>query len=399
MKAAANTAAPVSMDRAPMDRTSWKELFFNLIDDAGPALDNAVTGEEEAGRLSAATLAFLRDQDFLKLKLPAELGGAEADNALQFEVYERIAYHNVAASWCAFIYTDLIALFGSSLGQQGLDAMFADGLPLVCGGGGRLIGDVVPVDGGYMVSGKFAYGSGLPGSDWTAVMAMDKTLADAPVLMCAIPSGKVQSLENWDVFGLRATASSDFTVTETFVPEALTIELGTPPLRGGPQFTLGTTGLISHTIPGVALGVTRRVLDDLASLAKDKQRGYTSRLTIGDRPAFQAFMARADLRVKSARALMIENGLRLSAQAATGQGTLEVEAEARAAGTYATELAVEVITEALRWAGGEAIRRGTRFESALRDINVASTHYCLNNTSLESHGQYLLGHADVAVEA
>ena len=98
-------------------------------------------------------------------------------------------------------------------------------------------------------------------------------------------------------------------------------------------------------------------------------------------------------------ARVLENGLRLSAQAATGQGTLEVEAEARAAGTYATELAVEVITEALRWAGGEAIRRGTRFESALRDINVASTHYCLNNTSLESHGQYLLGHADVAVEA
>jgi alkylation response protein AidB-like acyl-CoA dehydrogenase len=76
-----------------------------------------------------------------------------------------------------------------------------------------------------------------------------------------------------------------------------------------------------------------------------------------------------------------------------------VEAEVRAAGTYVTEQAVEVVSEIVRWAGGEAVRRGSRFERALRDIHVASTHYCINNTSPESHGQHVLGVKDVLTEA
>ena len=392
-------AATKISPRTQPDRDGWRDMLLALVDAAAPALEAAAAGEEAAGRLSAQTLAFLRSPDLLRLKLPAELGGAEGDNALQFEIYEAIAYSNAAASWCAFIYTDIIALLTSMLPQDGLDTLLADGLPLVCGGGGRLIGDARPVESGYRVSGRFAYGSGLPGSDWTAVMAMDKSTEGAPMLMCTVPTSAVDSLDNWDAFGMAATASGDFSVDDVFVPESMAIVLGAPPLRGGPQFTLGTPGLIGHTVPAVALGVARRVLDDLAAMAKGKQRGYTTRMTIGDRPAFQAFLGKADMRVRSARAMMIDNGLRLSEQAATGEGTLEIEAEVRAAGTYSTEVAVEVITEALRWAGGEAIRKGSRFERALRDINVASTHYCIANTSYESHGQYLMGREDVAIEA
>lgn len=56
-----------------------------------------------------------------------------------------------------------------------------------------------------------------------------------------------------------------------------------------------------------------------------------------------------------------------------------------------TELSSHIASDIFRWAGGEAVHAGSRFERALRDIHAASTHYCINNTSLESHGQYLLG--------
>ena len=64
-----------------------------------------------------------------------------------------------------------------------------------------------------------------------------------------------------------------------------------------------------------------------------------------------------------------------------------------------TEQVAELTSEIIRWAGGDAIRRGSIFERALRDVHVASTHYCINNTAFESHGQYLLGMADVPVDA
>ena len=379
-------------------RAEWRERLFELIDRAGPMLDVEGPKCDAARRLSGPVLDFLREPDLLRLKLPQELGGAEADNALQFEIYERIAYHNAAASWCAIIYTDMIALATSTMTDAGIQALLDKGLPLICGGGGRLIGKVEPQAGGYRLNGKWTYGSGLEGSDWTAVMAMNPNDPTA-AMMCLLPTAHVRSLDNWDAMGLNGTGSTEFVIEDVFVPADMAFAMGTLPVRGGPSFRLGVSGLIGHTVPAVAIAVARHALDDLVAVAREKQRGYMTRQTIGSRPAFQAFVGKADLQLKAARALMIENGLQLTALAEAGGNSLALEAEVRAAGTWVTELSAHIASDIFRWAGGEAVHAGSRFERALRDIHVASTHYCINNTSLESHGQYLLGMEGVAVEA
>lgn len=380
------------------NRAEWRERLFELIDRAGPMLDAEAVKCDAARRLTAPVLDFLREPDLLRLKLPYELGGAEADNALQFEIYERIAYYNAAASWCAIIYTDMMALATSTMSDAGVAVLLDKGLPLICGGGGRLIGKVEPREGGFQLSGKWAYGSGLEGSDWTAVMAMNPDDPTAAV-MCLVPTANVRSLDNWDAMGLNGTGSTEFVIEDLFVPAEMAFAMGTPPVRGGPNFRLGVSGLIGHTLPGVAVAVARHALDDLVEVARNKQRGYMTRQTIGNRPAFQAFIGTADLQLKAARAMMIANGLQLTALAEAGGNTTALEAEVRAAGTWVTELSAHIASDIFRWAGGEAVKAGSRFERALRDIHVASTHYCINNTSLESHGQYLLGMEGIAIEA
>jgi len=379
-------------------REEWRAHLLALIDEAAPMLEREAPLADQQRRLTDPVITFLRDQDLLKLKLPAVLDGAESDNALQFEIYEKIAYHHAAAAWCCFIYTDIIALVSSMLPDAGLETLFANGLPLICGGGGRVLGTLAGAEGGYRVDGRFAYGSGLSGSDWIAVMAADPASPTAP-MMCAVPTAAAQSLDNWNVLGLQGTGSADFTIDNAFVPEILAFQIGSKPLRGGPNLRLGVAGLIGHTVPAVALGVARRALDDLINFAREKRRGYLVRQTIGGRQAFQAFIATADLRLKAARALMLENGLQLAKVAASGTDTAPIEAEIRAAGTWVTEQALQISSDIIRWAGGEAIRQGSRFERALRDIQVASTHYCVSNTSLESQGQHLMGIADIPAES
>ena len=379
-------------------RAEWRARFFELIDEAAPMLEAEALKCDTARRLTAPVIEFLRQPDIMRLKLPYELGGAEADNALQFEFYERLAYHNAAASWCAVIYTDMLALVASIIGDAGLETVLAQGLPLVCGGGGRLIGTLASAPGGYRLSGKWSYGSGLEGSDWTGVMAIDPADPQT-VVMCLVPSSQVRSLDNWDAMGLSGTGSTDFVIEDHFVPAALTFVMGTSPSRGGPNFKLGVAGLIGHTTPAIATAAARHALDDLIELARNKQRGYMSRQTIGSRAAFQAFIATADLRLQAGKALMMENGLRLFEVASSTGDTVEVEAEVRAAATWVTEQAALIASDIFRWAGGAAVPSGNRYERALRDIHVASTHYSLNNTSLESHGQYLLGMEGIAIEA
>src|SRR4051794_32361024 len=91
-------------------RSEWRTLFLEEIAAAANILEKDAIEADAQRRLPAASLEFLRNSSLRYLKYPAVLGGAEADNALQFEIYEQLAYHNSAAAWCMFIYTDLIGL-------------------------------------------------------------------------------------------------------------------------------------------------------------------------------------------------------------------------------------------------------------------------------------------------
>ena len=74
-------------------------------------------------------------------------------------------------------------------------------------------------------------------------------------------------IDNWDVLGLRATGSIDYTTDSLLVPEAYTYHATTEtPLRGGILYTMGiiNLGMICHS--AWALGVGRRMLDELRKL-------------------------------------------------------------------------------------------------------------------------------------
>jgi hypothetical protein len=45
----------------------------------------------------------------------------------------------------------------------------------------------------------------------------------------------------------------------------------------------------------------------------------------------------------------------------------------------------------VRFAGGSALRQGTVFEQAVRDLTVAANHLLVNESAYENHAQFLLG--------
>ncbi len=66
-------------------------------------------------------MAALRDAGLLRLKVPAVLGGDEAEPDLQFDVFERVALTNASAAWCLFIYADSVGLVCSHLPDAGVE--------------------------------------------------------------------------------------------------------------------------------------------------------------------------------------------------------------------------------------------------------------------------------------
>jgi alkylation response protein AidB-like acyl-CoA dehydrogenase len=113
---------------------------------------------------------------------------------------------------------------------------------------------------------------------------------------------------------------------------------------------------------------------------------------LASRATFQNFLGEADQRLKAARALMIADGVELMKQAEHRTTNLRaVEAGTRAAGAFAVRTASDVLADTVRFAGGSALRQGSVFEQAVRDLTVAASHLLVNESAYENHAQFLLG--------
>ncbi len=372
-----------------------RQDLFARIDAIAPVLADDIALGEELRRLPDTTVSALRDAGLLRLKVPAVLGGDEADPDLQFEVFERVALTNASAGWCLFIYADSVGMVCARLPDAGLERLLDTGaVPVVCGGGGLRPGMLQPVPGGYRLTGRFRYGSGMDAAAWVLLQGFvtDADGAAPKVRVCVVPRDAIEVEDTWHVLGMRATGSNDFAVNDVFVPEEMTYPPAIPPRRGGRMYRTGIVGYLGYPVPAVTLAIARRALDELTRLAPNLTRGYTRPQVLASRATFQSFLGAADQRLKAARALMMADGINLMNLAEQGVTDLRgVEAGTRAAGAFAVRTASDVLADTVRFAGGSALRQGTVFERAVRDLTVAASHLLVNESAYENHAQFLLG--------
>ena len=157
--------------------------------------------------------------------------------------------------------------------------MFADG-PAITAGQFSPKGPCVAVDGGYQVSGRYAFGSGSGHANWIGGGTIEMEngaprFVDGKPLIRAffVPRSEVEFLGDWDVMGLVGTGSYDYAISERVVPEGFTFLITDPhPHRGGTLYGLGVLGMTSIGHSGFALGVSRRAVDEVVELSATKQR-------------------------------------------------------------------------------------------------------------------------------
>src|SRR3546814_15156000 len=82
-------------------------------------------------------------------------------------------------------------------------------------------GTAIPVEGGYRVTGKWHYASGIRHADWgqwgIKIVHADGTVV--PGNFCYIPAAELTLEDSWYVTGLRGAGSDTSVVEGVFVPE------------------------------------------------------------------------------------------------------------------------------------------------------------------------------------
>ena len=389
----------------PSDREAKRRVLLDAVESVREVVVATADESEARGDLAPAAVRAIEDAKLWAMKLPAELGGAEADPVTQFEVIERMAYYDSSAGWATMIGATSIGWMGAFLPDAAVAQIFANGrIPRAAGGGAVPTGTVTRIEGGYLLTGTFGFVSGIPHSEWVLTSAVVPHEGEPPpglppeVRFFVSRTTDVKILDDWHVAGLKGSGSNSYATDNLFVPAAFTFnrldQQQGRPQRGGPIFRMGMPGFVMNEHAAFIIGCARRSLDLIIEYARTKRRGFAQTI-VADRQVFQRAVGEADFRLRAAR-LMCLDVFEGAWQCVSGGGQPDfaLTTEMRAAATYATEVAVDVTTMALRYAGGSAISDKNLLQRYWRDANAAAQHQGVSDSSYETHGQVLLGLVD-----
>lgn len=387
-----SSSVPVEVADVTEDEDALRTSLLAKVRSIESTLAEAGPSSEVGRTLAPAAVAALRESGLIAMKSPRVFGGAEAHPTVQMDVIEAVTRIDPAAGWSLLIAAGIGARVLSTVPDAVAQEMLGGGSFPYFAGSLKPGGSARPVDGGFEVSGRWSWASGIGHADFVAVPVFRE---DRQGLIWAIvPFADVTPHDNWFPLGLKGTGSADFSLERVFVPERFVPRTATA-VRGGALYRLGY-GSAAHEHGVFACALARSALDAALETAAEKRRGYGPQQGIRDREVLQAAVGEAEMRIAASRLLMSDVAGRLFDSAAEGDAPIELQAEARAAAVFCTDQAVEVTTRLARLAGGGAVMQGSPFERLLRDLFTAQAHLFVSDSAYENLGRLRLGVSDEA---
>jgi alkylation response protein AidB-like acyl-CoA dehydrogenase len=345
-------------------------------------------------RLPDELVALLGESGLLRAGAPTEVRGLELPPGVALRCAEAVARGNASAGWCVSI-AITSSLLVAYLPASSRDALFGDGRGVAAGVWAPR-GTARTVDGGVVVSGRWAFCSGITHADmmFAGCLVDDQRIPS----VVALPKEDLEVLDTWHTLGLRGTGSHDSVADEVFVPSDRVFSLFDGPVVDRPLYRFPVFGFFALSIGAAALGNARGAIDDLTELACAK-KGLGSTRTLAERPATQAVVATAESALEAARALYYQ-GIETAWQASqSGEGvSVEARNRLRLAATHAVRTSADVVRDMYDLAGGSAIYDSSPLQRRFRDAYTATAHFQVNEASRELPGRILLDQpADVAM--
>lgn len=374
----------------PTEQLEKRQALLDAVHHTRSDIETHFQESEDQGYLAQATANALLEAGLLGLKLPLELGGAEADPVTQMKVIAELATIDTSAAWCTMVSATNVGSAGAFLPDRGIDAVFGQGTHSMIVGVGMPFGEATKIgDGFFEISGKWPYGSGIKTSRWVTAGAKVKSATQhTPFEIRAIlETEKVQIIENWDVSGLRGSGSNDFFVEKAIIPEYMTWAGDGTANRGGFLYNIQRPAFVVFGHAGIALGTAKRALAEITKFSQTRPRNLPGQSTISSNPIFQADIAQLDLKLRAMDALATEEFEEVWQHAQKGEKLSDKEqAKIRAIGSWVTKESLDIVTKSFQYAGGAALNKSNPLQQCFRDMYAASQHYMVSAIHFESYG-------------
>ena len=349
---------------------------------------------QSLGQVSPKVIDALDEAQLFWAAVPTELGGEDISMRKRFELFEEVASHDASTGWSYMVLTGFNGYAGVGLGDDAVQELYVDRDPraLAAGFAGPS-GIAVPVDGGYRVTGKYRFGSGVLHATHVAAGAFVEGSNNTKIVTAFVPREQATVTSGWDVFGLKGSGSVDFEVEDVFVPEQYTFSpVDYVSLRGGDggRLDFGSTAIVYHS--AVVCGLAKHALQEIVKIA-DAGRQVPMHEKIIDQPRFLHDFAWQESRLAAARALMLEiiETARVKIESGAGMDAFD-RARFYQTGNLIHKIVREVTEFAYSWAGTAPIRDGSELGRALLDIHVAQQHAHIDHHKVVEAAPAILDH-------
>lgn len=363
------------------------------IDREIPALKRLMAQDGDRRCLSDAAVECLRRSGVFRMAVPTDLGGWEADPLLQLRAVERLAEVDASVGWYAMVGSDG-GFYCSFLDPSVAKRLYGADPNVVTAGFVEPAGVARPVEGGYLVSGRWPFGSASYHSTWIASGCRVRSdngddPAEGRWIVAMLPRVACELHDTWHTIGLRASGSFDYTTQDHYVTSETTFSFLAGARRDEPLYRFPL--MYRANVPGAALGAARGALREFMEWIADR-RDPLSGAARKESTHVQLALGKAEAAVAAARSY---------AEAVIGelwdgllrgeQPDLDLRARFRLMIVHTGVTCRSAVQALFDACGGSVIFDRHPLQRRLRDLTTIAQHALLQEPNYALSGRVLMG--------
>jgi len=389
---------PASDETARYSLESLKQRAAALV----PTLRERARDTTRERRLPDATIRDLWDADLFYLLRPKKFGGPAVRPDIAFQVADELGRGDGSAAWVWSVMTihdQFAALYAEAFQQE----YWAKDRTLSASSFAAS-GMAKPDKGGFRLSGKWSFCSGVDNADWLflgAIFGPPSGGSPMPDIRYVwVPKGSFGVIDDWEVLGLRGTGSKSVTLEDVFVPKHRVVSHqamseGTAPgakVHDGWLYRSPMWTFVPFTISAPAAGIARGALEAFIDEMKSREASF-DHSPLAKKPGMHLRVAEASAMIDAGDLLYKRSFRETMDKLAAGETlSLEHRARNRRDQGYSVLLAKRGAETLLGGTGGRGLFESNHVQRAYRDLVALSGHIVANwDAPAYSYGQIMLG--------
>lgn len=368
-----------------------------------PALRERAADAERDCRVPEQTIKDFHDAGFFRVLQPKSHGGYELDPEAFYAIQMTLAEGCMSSAWVygvVAVHNWQLALFD----PQAQADVWGDDQTTLISSSYMPKAEVTPVEGGYRISGRWGFSSGVDHCDWVflggLIPAADgKGPPDYRTFL--VPRSDFKVLAVWDTLGLRGTGSQDVVVEDAFVPAYRTHRskdgfASTSPglkLNSAPLYRLPFGQIFVRAVSSSSIGALQGAFDAFRDYASKRVSSNDFSRTSED-PSAQAIIAETAAAIDEMKHTLFRNFNTLMEQARANQDyDLEQRLLFRFQSAQILDRCAALISRLFYACGAQGVYRSSPLARAFVDIHTGRTHVANNPDKVgRNFGGFMVGH-------